>query len=118
MVFTSSSFISFVWVNQTLSSEMIDGRRYSTMSTLLVYLWLSRRLIWSDRILQPRQCDINLGSEKIIFSFVVVNRNLLNVQIYWISAHMSVVWFAGNEPSTPIYRNFCVLWTTEKSCTY
>ena len=47
-MFLTSSSVSIIRLNVNLPTESIDGRWYPTFSTLLVFLWLSCWLIWSN----------------------------------------------------------------------
>lgn len=49
----TSSFLSSIWMNWTFPNESVDGCQYSTLSTLLVSMWLIWWLIWSNRFFQP-----------------------------------------------------------------
>lgn len=44
LILMLSLLLNIIWVNWTLPPESVDGRWYSTMSTILVSLWLSWRL--------------------------------------------------------------------------
>jgi len=68
MVITSSSFLSLILVDWTLSSESFDGQRYSSLSILIVSLWLSGHWIWSSLSFKQVNVTSTWTLNKLCFS--------------------------------------------------
>jgi hypothetical protein len=73
MITTSSSFKSFMIVSKTHMSESIDGRRYSTLTTLFGIVVVQTTVKVVQLVLQISQCNIDVDPKKIEFLLNIVD---------------------------------------------